>query len=213
MQYLQANWPQIRFADFGGTLASCTYLRAAPGEVIALAFDALQPGGPMKNDQYEWIQPPTRYNAVGVIEGPGGNAGTDHYRQPVTLERLRFLAALPPTDTGGQVDTELQGTGHRPADHHRPHRTRPRAVPVMGHGGSAGSAGGAGRASGGGSARRSSPERPEAGRPPGDRTRRVYDPRVTRTSSISTSTRLFEAPSTAMKWIRIVCPAHASSGA
>jgi hypothetical protein len=35
-------------------------------------------------------------------------------------------------------------------------------------------------------------------------------PRVTRTSSISTSTRLFAPPSTASKWMRIVWPAQAS---
>ena len=100
MQYLGANWPQIRYLGGDGTsAASCTYLRAAPGEIIALAFDALQPGGPMSENGANWIQPPTRYNAVGVIKGPGGNAGTSTYRQPVTLGRLRALAALPPTDT------------------------------------------------------------------------------------------------------------------
>jgi hypothetical protein len=97
MQYLQPKWPQIRFSNSGPSLASCTYLRAEPGEVIALAYDALQPGGPMQNQQYKWIQPPTRYIAVGVIKGPGGNAGTDFYRQPVTLRQIRFLSSLPPT--------------------------------------------------------------------------------------------------------------------
>jgi hypothetical protein len=100
MQYLGANWPQTRYSGGNGTsAASCTHLRAKPGEVIALAFDALQPGGRMSENGTTWIQPPTRYNAVGVIKGPGGNAGTYFYRQPVTLRQLRFLASLPPTDT------------------------------------------------------------------------------------------------------------------
>lgn len=103
MQYLQPNWPQIRFSNSAGPLASCTYVRAEPGEVIALAYDALHPGGAMQNQQFRWRQPPTRYNAVGVINGPGGDAGTSHYRQPVTLERLRVLAALPQTDASDAV--------------------------------------------------------------------------------------------------------------
>jgi len=106
MQYLQPNWPQIRFSNSGGSLASCTYLRAEPGEVIALAYDALQPGGPMQNQQFKWIQPPTRYIAVGVINGPGGNAGTDFYRQPVTLQQIKFLSALPTTDAANSTQLE-----------------------------------------------------------------------------------------------------------
>jgi hypothetical protein len=112
MQYLGANWPQTRYLGGDGTTAaSCTYLRAAPGEVIALAFDALQPGGPMSENGTKWIQPPTRYNAVGVIKGPGGNAGTDWYRERVTLRQLRYLASLPATDTADQVSSKPPGQG------------------------------------------------------------------------------------------------------
>jgi hypothetical protein len=115
MQYLEANWPQTRYAGGDGTTAaSCTNLRAAPGEIIALAFDALQRGGPMSENGTNWIQPPTRYNAVGVIKGPGGTAGTDRYRQPVTLGRLRALAALPPTDTGDPLVRARNGAGSGP---------------------------------------------------------------------------------------------------
>lgn len=99
VQYLLANWPWTHFTGADRPTASCTHLRAAPGEVIALAFDALAPGGPMKYLDEEWIQPPTRYNAVGVITGPGGDFGTDGYRERVTLRQLRDLASLPPTDT------------------------------------------------------------------------------------------------------------------
>lgn len=98
IQYLTPNWPQVRFRWADGALASCTYVRAEPGEVLAFAFDATHPGGRMTEQGYAWIQPPTRYHAVGVIQGPGGNQGTSHYRERVTLERLRALAALPMTD-------------------------------------------------------------------------------------------------------------------
>lgn len=111
MQYVQANWPQVRISNTGGPISSCTYLRAAPGEVIALAFDALQPGGPMKNGKYEWIQPPTRYKAAGVIKGPGGNYGTHHYREPVTLRQLQHLASLPPTDSADPAPAAPTGRG------------------------------------------------------------------------------------------------------
>ncbi len=98
IQYLTPNWPQVRFRWAEGALASCTYVRAAPGEVLAFAFDATHPGGRMTEQGYAWIQPPTRYHAVGVIQGPGGNQGTMHYREPVTLQQLRALAVLPMTD-------------------------------------------------------------------------------------------------------------------
>jgi hypothetical protein len=92
VQYLLPNWPQIKFS--GGVIASCTYLPAAPNEVIALAFDAMQPGGPMRNGDFQWVQPRTRFNAVGVIE-----ASSSRERERVTLRQLQALAALPQTDT------------------------------------------------------------------------------------------------------------------
>ena len=82
-QYLLSNWPQTRYKGGDGTSApSCTYLHAEPGEVIALAFDALQPGGPMTENGVTWVQPPTRYDAVGVLFGPAGEA--EWAREPVT---------------------------------------------------------------------------------------------------------------------------------
>jgi hypothetical protein len=97
IQYLLPNWPQTRYQGGDGTSApSCTYLHAEPGEVIALAFDALEPGGPMTEHGVSWIQPPTRYNAVGVLFGPAGEA--EWVREPVTLPRLVDLATIAPVD-------------------------------------------------------------------------------------------------------------------
>ena len=64
--------------------------------MIALAFDALQPGGPMTANGVSWIQPPTRYNAVGVLFGPAGEL--EWAREPVTLPRLIDLARIAPPD-------------------------------------------------------------------------------------------------------------------
>lgn len=111
IQFLLPNWPQTYYTGARGPSPSCTYLRAAPGELIALAFDALQPGGPMTGNGEEWIQPPTRYNAVGVIDGPGGSHGTGGFRQRVTLRQLRNLASLPPTDTVEHALPKSGGTG------------------------------------------------------------------------------------------------------
>ncbi len=74
----------------------------APGELIAIAFDALQPGGRMSDGDQTWIQPPTRYNAVGVIrttEPFDPETSPWHDRERVTLQELRGLASLPMTDT------------------------------------------------------------------------------------------------------------------
>jgi hypothetical protein len=103
-QYLLPNWPQTRYANDAGSpvaLASCNYLHAVPGEVIALALDALQPGGPMRDGDLAWVQPPTRYNAVGVImttEPYDPDMSPWNDREPITLAHLRSLAALPMTD-------------------------------------------------------------------------------------------------------------------
>lgn len=106
VQYLYPNWPQTRVAGESYTLASCTSLPVAPGEVIALAFDAVQRGGPMRDSDVEWTQPPTRYNAVGVIKwnAPGhDDVEIWQQRERVSLSRLSTLASLPPTDA---VDRE-----------------------------------------------------------------------------------------------------------
>ena len=98
IQYLLPNWPQTQFNREFGPTPSCTYLRAAPGEVIALALNAVHSGGRMKERDQEWIQLPTRYNAVGVLAGPAGEAGTDAFREPVTLPRLVDLTSIPPVN-------------------------------------------------------------------------------------------------------------------
>lgn len=102
VQYLSPNWPQTRVAGITDALASCNYLHTVPGEVIAIAFDALQPGGRMTDGDQTWIQPPTRYNAVGVIrttEPFDEDMSPQHDRELVTLRQLRSLASLPMTDT------------------------------------------------------------------------------------------------------------------
>jgi hypothetical protein len=98
VQYLLPNWPQTILGDDGGPpTPSCTSLRTEPGEVIAMAFDALHPGGPMREGGHEWVQPPTRYHAVGVID-PGPSDGPWDERERVTVAQLRNLASLPQTD-------------------------------------------------------------------------------------------------------------------
>ena len=104
VQYLLPNWPQTVFSEAFGPTPSCTYLRAEPGETIAIAIGALQPGGPMSDagTGMEWVQPPTRYNAVGLI-GPAADRdrGAEWERELVTLQELLELAppeAQLPTD-------------------------------------------------------------------------------------------------------------------
>jgi hypothetical protein len=110
IQYLLPNWPQTRYLGGDGTTAaSCTYLRAAPGEVIALAFDALQPGGPMSENGTSWIQPPTRYNAVGVLAGHADEAGTEWVRERVTLPQLLDLAPMSLDETDQQAQPSSDG--------------------------------------------------------------------------------------------------------
>jgi hypothetical protein len=111
VEYLLPNWPQMRVAGDTESLASCSYLRLAPGNLVALAFDALQPGGPMHENGVTWQQPPTRYNALGIIEGPSYANEFNLRREVVTLAQLRALAALPPTDTASvpAVDHSLGG--------------------------------------------------------------------------------------------------------
>lgn len=99
MQWLLPNWPWDRTSDDTPAYPSCSYLHAGPGEMIAIAFDALQPTQELSSsDDVTWLQPPTRYNAMGVlvseeIEEPG------RQRERVTLSQLQALAAMPVTDT------------------------------------------------------------------------------------------------------------------
>jgi hypothetical protein len=100
VQYLLPNWPQTILGDDGGPpTPSCTSLRTEPGEVIALAFDALHPGGPMREGGHEWVQPPTRYHAMGIV-APGPSDGLWEGRERVNVDQLRALAWLPQTDIG-----------------------------------------------------------------------------------------------------------------
>lgn len=108
VQWLLPNWPWAYIAEGQEAIASCTSLRTSPGEMIALAFDALQPGGLMKSGNREWIQPPTRYNAMGVIR-PGPFADSWPERELVTLERLRYVASPPPTARTIQPDGHRRG--------------------------------------------------------------------------------------------------------
>jgi hypothetical protein len=107
IQWLLPNWPwTVSSADLQA-YPSCSYLQGVPGETIAIAFDALQPGQDLSvQDEIEinWHQPPTRYNAMGVIaaEEPSAEWGAD--RERVTLSQLRNLAALPAADTLGPAD-------------------------------------------------------------------------------------------------------------
>ena len=98
-------------AGIRGTIASCTYLRAAPGEVIALAYGALQPGGRMTSGDITWFQPPTRYQAVGVIHADAGRSEDYPWsaREVVTLAQLQHLASLPQTDA-------VDGSHDRPGE-------------------------------------------------------------------------------------------------
>ena len=115
VQYLLPNWPQTRYANDAGSavaLASCNYLHAVPGEVIALALDALQPGGPMRDGDQAWIQPPTRYNAVGVVmttEPYDPDTSPQNDRELITLRQLRLLASLPMTDAAQPLATRRTG--------------------------------------------------------------------------------------------------------
>ena len=108
IQYLLPNWPQTRYKGGDGTSApSCTYLHAEPGEVIAIAFDALQPGGPMTANGVSWTQPPTRYNAAGILFGPPGEF--EWAREPVTLPGLMELARIAPANADPPAPSSQDG--------------------------------------------------------------------------------------------------------
>jgi len=99
IQWMLPNWPWDKTSDDTPAYPSCSHLQAVPGETIALAIDALQPGVAMQTqDDVTWYQPPTRYNAMGVLVSidPSGSWGAD--RERVTLSQLRELAGLPATD-------------------------------------------------------------------------------------------------------------------
>jgi hypothetical protein len=82
--FLYPKWP-LDTTAVGGTIAPCEAISAAPGNVIALAYDALAPDGK------------TRYNAVSWI------SGRPEFREDfatATLAEIQALADLPQTDSG-----------------------------------------------------------------------------------------------------------------
>jgi len=106
-RYLEPNWPWTMSPGSTEPYPSCGGLPMWPGTVIAIAFDALQPGGVMHDNGMTWVQPPTRYNAAALIEGDAGG-GLSRF----SIERLREMAALPPTDTAMLASTaSASGSG------------------------------------------------------------------------------------------------------
>ena len=95
IEYLDPNWPWSGSPDTA-PIPSCNGGPGRPGDVIALALDAVQPAQRLADGSFSWWQPRTPYNAVGVVEvGPQGLKE----REAVTLAEVRRLAALPQTDT------------------------------------------------------------------------------------------------------------------
>jgi len=99
--YLYPNWPNEKLD--GGVITSCTYLTAKPGDVIAIAYQALADDGR------------TRINAAGWIKG-SPDYWNEGWGEIATLSELRALAALPPTDAAASVSLtamEPTTTGRR----------------------------------------------------------------------------------------------------
>lgn len=97
--YLLPNWPWQMAGDGSQAYPSCSNLQALPGERIALALDALMPGQQLRDsNNATWYQPPTRYNAIGVLRALEPSEGWGEERERVTLGELRRLVDLPQTD-------------------------------------------------------------------------------------------------------------------
>jgi len=84
VKFLYPNWPLAKLDD-GTMLAPCEAITASPGNVIALAYDALANDGR------------TRYNAVSWISGKSEYRDEDRF-ETTTLAKLQALADLPQTD-------------------------------------------------------------------------------------------------------------------
>jgi hypothetical protein len=100
VQYLQPNWPWIRYRGDGGhAFPSCTYLsmKAKVGDTIVLALGAVQPRQRLGADGLSWIQPRTTFNAMTKI------------RSAARLAEIRRIAGLPETDMPPQVVAASQG--------------------------------------------------------------------------------------------------------
>jgi hypothetical protein len=81
--FLYPKWP-LDTTAVGGTIAPCEAISAAPGNVIALAYDALAPDGK------------TRYNAVSWLSG---RPKFQEDFETTTLVEIQALADLPQTDS------------------------------------------------------------------------------------------------------------------
>jgi hypothetical protein len=109
-QNLLPNWPWRMAGDASGAYPSCSYLQALPGEQIAIAFDARMPGQQLRDSENAtWYQPPTRYNAMGVLTALEPSDGWGEEREQVTLAQLRSLAALPQTDVVSSGNEPQEG--------------------------------------------------------------------------------------------------------
>lgn len=98
IEELLPNWPWLKSSAEAAAIPSCSALQALPGEVVAIAFDARKPGGPMQAGEVTWNQPPTRYNAMGVLSAMEPSPDWGIERERVSLAQLRALASLPTTD-------------------------------------------------------------------------------------------------------------------
>jgi hypothetical protein len=87
IKFLYPKWPLDRATD-GRLIAPCEAIAASPGNVIALAFDALAPDGK------------TRYNAVSWLSGTPEFRSEPGQYEVTTLSVLVALASLPATDAG-----------------------------------------------------------------------------------------------------------------
>lgn len=97
IQYLKPNWPWGGSSETG-PYPSCREggPTARRGEVLVLALGAVQPRQRLRTYGYSWVQPPTIYNAVGLVD-----SGQRHYtnlREFITIQEIRRLGALPQTD-------------------------------------------------------------------------------------------------------------------
>ena len=66
----------------------------------------------MNDGTLRWVQPPTRYNALGIIRwDAAGEEGWDVWddRERVTLAQLETLASLPQTDAAAPVTGASSG--------------------------------------------------------------------------------------------------------
>lgn len=94
VEFLYPKWPILTFDD-GTSLAPCQAIPGSPGNVIALAYDAIARDGK------------TRYNAASWISGKP----LDNYEVPgTTLAEMQELSGLPQTDAAERALTASMPT-------------------------------------------------------------------------------------------------------